>query len=866
MNDILTKISILLYPDLTLYLQKINLMRKVLLLFPALVMGILQMPAQLVINEYSASNWKQFVDNHSDYEDWFEIYNGYNADVDLVGYHLSDDDDALGKWTFPAGSVIPANGFLKVWCSGRDTVDGGNYHTNFKLTQTKTNPDQIIITNPGLDIVDSLTMVFTLNQHSRARATDGDLAWKVCTAPTPGLSNNGSTMFTAYTDRPDMSVAGGFFGGDVTVEITSTTADGTIHYTLDGTEPKTDDPIYTEALTINATTVLKARVFSANPDILPGKIQFYTYFINVSHTLPVVSIAGDTLLELANGNQDLEPIGSIEVFGKDLDSKTRSYGELNSHGQDSWANDQRSIDWVSRDEFGYSNALKEKFFASSERDEFQRMIFRAAGDDNYPAAHHSENEGCAHLRDDYIQMLAKNDGLDLDVRTSERCIVYLNGEYWGVYSFREKTDDHDFTNFYYNQGKYDLQYQMTWGNTWSEYGGTATKPAWDDLLDLAQDHDMTVDSNYYKVTDLLDIYSLVDYMCVNTSAVCKDWLVYNTAVWRGFNPEGTHHKWGYTLWDLDATFGFYINYSGVPEIGPTALPCDVDEYDPPFFGPGFFDGEGHVRLMNDLRQNAEFEQFYLSRYTDLYNTTFSCENMLNSLDSMMAIIEPEMAQHADRWYGSYEEWYDNFSQLRTWVEDRCELLYTGMSECYELTGPYEVVFDVSPPEAGYIKVNTLNHYALPWTGTYFGGMDNKLIAYSNDPELYVFDHWEANHATFTPGWDSTGTILTDNDTITAVFRLPTAIEEENVIPLSVYPSVFDNQIMVQFELNDNASVELELYTATGEKIATKNLGENVSPGSQFINWDLTDYNLASGIYIIRFYADNYYQSVKIIKQ
>lgn len=80
---------------------------------------------------------------------------------------------------FSGGFGNSCQWILKVWCSGRDTVDGGNYHTNFKLTQTKTNPDQIIITNPGLDIVDSLTMVFTLNQHSRARVEDGDAEWKV---------------------------------------------------------------------------------------------------------------------------------------------------------------------------------------------------------------------------------------------------------------------------------------------------------------------------------------------------------------------------------------------------------------------------------------------------------------------------------------------------------------------------------------------------------------------------------------------------------------------------------------------------------------------------------------------------------------
>ena len=35
--------------------------------------------------------------------------------------------------------------------------------------------------------------------------------------------------------------------------------------------------------------------------------------------------------------------------------------------------------------------------------------------------------------------------------------------YWGVYEMREKVDDHDFTDYYYDQDKNNLQYLKTWG-------------------------------------------------------------------------------------------------------------------------------------------------------------------------------------------------------------------------------------------------------------------------------------------------------------------------------------------------------------------------------------------------------------------
>jgi len=32
----------------------------------------------------------------------------------------------------------------------------------------------------------------------------------------------------------------------------------------------------------------------------------------------------------------------------------------------------------------------------------------------------------------------------------EPCVLYVNGDYWGVYEIREKVDDNDFTKYYYD--------------------------------------------------------------------------------------------------------------------------------------------------------------------------------------------------------------------------------------------------------------------------------------------------------------------------------------------------------------------------------------------------------------------------------
>ncbi|MFT4640233.1 MAG: hypothetical protein ACI8T1_003560 [Verrucomicrobiales bacterium] len=85
----------------------------------------LNLHADLVISEVQAANSRTLVDLDGDSSDWVEIYNSGPSEVNLDGYHLTDDAADLVKWKFPAVSLTPG-GFLVVFASGkdRDQVDG----------------------------------------------------------------------------------------------------------------------------------------------------------------------------------------------------------------------------------------------------------------------------------------------------------------------------------------------------------------------------------------------------------------------------------------------------------------------------------------------------------------------------------------------------------------------------------------------------------------------------------------------------------------------------------------------------------------------------------------------------------------------
>lgn len=710
-------------------------------LYPLLILSLLlagapSLRAQVVINEFSAANYDDFTDFFNESEDWIELYNTGSTTVDLSGYHLSDRATNSDKWTFPDGVSIAPGEHLLIWASNRDLFIGGELHTNFKITQTRNNED-VIFASPNGSILDSHP-INVPNQvgHSWARSTDGGSTWGVAKNPSPGSGN--STVSTGYNEKPQIYPEAGFYSGELEVSLLINDQNSTVYYTTDGSEPSDASTPYTGPFTITETTVVKAISYSSDADLLPSFVDYHTFFMDEEHTVPVISVAGNEMATLMGGSQ-IEPWGSLELFDESGERVADATGEYNKHGNDSWAYGQRGIDFITRDQFGDDYAVKHTIFPEfTDRDRFQRLILKAAANDNY-----SFEDGGAHIRDAFVHTLSQKADLELDERTNEPCILYVNGEYWGVYEIREKVDDHDYTDYYYDQDRYDIDFIKTWGNTWEEYG------SWDDWYELVAfitNNDMADDDNYAYVESQLNVLSLIDYIVVHSHNVSSDWLNWNTGWWRGRNPEGGALKWRYILWDEDATFGHYINYSSIPDDTPLADPCN------PEFIPDFVDFEGHIELFTDLSANEQFFQLYINRYADLTNTYLGCEYMIALLDSMIARIEPEMPRQIARWNnGSMAGWQENVDNLRNFILTRCTIISEGIVDCYDdegITGPFQVDITVEPEGSGKVRANTIVGLTYPWAATYFGGIDIELEALPEPGHEFVF--WEVAGNTFAP--------------------------------------------------------------------------------------------------------------------
>ena len=114
-----------------------------LIIFIALFLLITKTPiiykykntGKLIINEVMPSNKNTILDSAGKKNDYIEIYNGYDYDINLKGYYLSDDNFNLKKWSFP-DVTIKAGDYLIVYANGKDTTQNDEIYTNFKISKS----------------------------------------------------------------------------------------------------------------------------------------------------------------------------------------------------------------------------------------------------------------------------------------------------------------------------------------------------------------------------------------------------------------------------------------------------------------------------------------------------------------------------------------------------------------------------------------------------------------------------------------------------------------------------------------------------------------------------------------------------------
>jgi len=593
----------------------------------------------LRLNEILARNSTGISDGDGRREDWIEIYNPNAVAVNLDGYYLTDDEFLLTQWNFPA-VTIAANGYLIVFVSGTDRVDGGgNPHTNFQLSAAG---EFLAIVRPnGTTIDDSFSPSYPeqfTDISYGIPTTGGDPVFYQ--SSTPGAVNSASAYPGVVKDT-NFSIDRGFYDAPFQVAITSGTPGAIIRYTTDGSKPSpSSGTVYSGPVDITTTTNLRAIAYFGG--WLPTNVDSHTYIFlddvvrqptdppgwpstwgtisqgtvpsdyemdprvvddvlgiaehtvsdalldipTVSISMPQSDVTGGSNGIYTNPGSRIERECSIEYIRPDGTPGFQEDCLIVPHGNSSrnpYRMQKHSLRLIFTSEVGTSK-LRYPLFPDSDIEEFNKLVLRACFTDSWALA--SWSSGRYRPNDSqYIRDVWMKDSLGAMGQPSSHgnfVHLYVNGLYFGMHNLTERIED-DWYADHIGGEKED----------WIINKDLSEQPSrWRDMMGILNGS-ITSNATYEAAKDYIDVENYADYMLLHFYADSEDW---------------PHHN-GYAAANADSGDGRFRFFVWDQEIA-------LDK----FSWNRYADGRGGGAPFQRLRLNEEFRTLFADRvHKHLFN-------------------------------------------------------------------------------------------------------------------------------------------------------------------------------------------------------------------------------------------------------
>ncbi len=410
---------------------------------------------RLVINEFLASNDTVNADDNGEYDDWVELFNNTNQDIDIGGMYVTDDLAEPTKWqipqTNPAATTVAAGDYMILWFDG--DPDQGPLHVDTKLSASG---EEIgLFESDGVTQVDSYIFGPQTVDVSEGRLPNGEDSWTMFRPPTPGAPNKAEFEVPLLLP-PTASMVSGVYSSQITVELTvavpsTATIQGlSIHYTVDGSEPTQNSPQYTTPLLLDSSTVITAKTF-AN-DYSPSGVAIWSYLIGVSHRFPVVSLVAEpkSFFDPATGiypnfDQDIEiPVHTTLIETDGTIGFSQTVG-MEIHGFASAQQPQKSVKIKAKVSYG-KDTIDYRVFPDLPYNSYRSLTLRNSGQDwNHTMF---RDALISSLVGDTSDIATSIESPNIDVQGFRPSVVYINGQYWGIHNVRERSDWRYLTTHY----------------------------------------------------------------------------------------------------------------------------------------------------------------------------------------------------------------------------------------------------------------------------------------------------------------------------------------------------------------------------------------------------------------------------------
>ena len=260
--------------------------------------------------------------------------------------------------------------------------------------------------------------------------------------------------------------------------------------------------------------------------------------------------------------------------------------------------------------------------------------------------------------------LLNDAGVDMCNQAYVQCIVYLNGQYWGVYNLREKVSKFFLAQHYGIKdtdtidilvGNGTASANVVAGNGLADYKA---------LIDYCQSHncDLSNDADYQYVCDRIDVANFAQYCAFEIIVGNTD--TGNIKFWRSSELD---NKWRWIAYD----FCWAMNRETADSNVNT-----TSGYRRDFFSK-YFAVEGHgaakfdTTLGRSLLKNNQFVELFLYYCADFYNNVYTPEKINAKVDELQENIRFEMENYdLGRWQPytnlSVKGWQSHCNNIRNY--------------------------------------------------------------------------------------------------------------------------------------------------------------------------------------------------------
>lgn len=346
---------------------------------------------------------------------------------------------------------------------------------------------------------------------------------------------------------------------------------GKIHYTTNGGLPNPFVSVYSGPIEVTDSTVIRAQVFGDDGFPL-GDVHTKSYlFAHYQQTIPVMSVVADWVdLDSLHHNpeqrgREWERAMNLEYFTPDGQVAFNVKAGIRIHGGFSRLyNVKKSYRLYFRKEYGGPGMLDYPLFEDSSVTKFDKLVLRAGFQDSFTHRNIPERAD-THLTAKYIgDQVVRNLHRDLGqpIAHGSWVLLYLNGQYWGLYNLTERIDRQHFQNHYGKESQWDV---IAKENGWDEQGHwyniEDTKEggygAWLENQEWIGSADFSNPGNIGVLEWRVDIENVFSYLFLQAYVQNYDWPGANWYVYRRSDPGavGDQAQWRMMIWDAEYSFG-----------------------------------------------------------------------------------------------------------------------------------------------------------------------------------------------------------------------------------------------------------------------------------------------------------------------